>query len=173
MRKYLSAILGAVLFFSVSCEKTETKSDADDRKFISLKLDNRIYLAENPKATAYLPKLDDSNPDNDYPVMEITGTTYTGDYITFKLAVPELPFHTGPYPSSETGNSINIYLASSSGETLNSGNSGGFTINITRITSQFVEGVFSGAVQDVSGSGGTKVVQDGTFRAVLKYQESQ
>ncbi|SHL00186.1 hypothetical protein SAMN05444266_101867 [Chitinophaga jiangningensis] len=173
MRLYLSAILSAVLFFSVSCEKTETKTDADDRKFISMKLDNKIYLSENPKATAYLPKLDDSNPDNDYPVMEITGTTYTGDYITFKLAVPELPFHTGAYYSSETGNSMNIYLPSSNGETLNTGTSAGFVINITRINSQFVEGTFSGSLQDVSGSSSSRVVKDGTFRAVLKYQEAQ
>ena len=170
MRIIVTALLGAIMMLGISCEKTTTgNGDATDRKFISMKMGTRIQLSENPKAVVYLADPTSTNPDDQYPSMQITGTTYAGDYVTFTLAVPTLPFAPGAYPVTNTGNSMTIYLASSSGETLKTDpTAAGFTINITQINSQFVEGTFSGTLSS-SSSGGSTNIQDGTFRAVLKY----
>ncbi len=170
MRIIVTALLGAIMMLGISCAKTTNgNGDATDRKFISMKMGTRIQLSENPKATVYLADPASENPDDQYPSMQITGTTYTGDYVTFTLAVPELPFKPGAYPVTSTGNSMTIYMASTTGETLKTDPAAaGFTINITQINSQFVEGTFSGTISG-SSSGSTNV-QDGTFRAVLQYK---
>jgi len=157
------------MMLGISCGKTTTgNGDATDRKFISMKMGTRIQLSENPKAVVYMADPASANPEDQYPSMQITGTTYAGDFVTFTLAVPELPFTPGAYPVTSTGNSMSIYLASSTGETLKTDpTTAGFMINVTQINSQFEEGTFSGTLS--STSGGSTNTQDGTFRAVIKY----
>ncbi|MFB6455480.1 hypothetical protein ACE38W_09445 [Chitinophaga sp. Hz27] len=170
MRILISALLGAILMLGVSCEKSNNDtSDAIDRKFVSMKLDNRIYLSEKPQATIYTPNLVDEDPDNDYLTMEILATTYSGDNITFKLATDQPSFKPGVYYGNTTGNSMTMYLLSQSGATIVSDpTSSGFSITITKITSVYMEGTFSGTLTDPTG-GGTKTVRDGSFRSFVKW----
>ncbi|NIG52901.1 hypothetical protein [Chitinophaga sp. Cy-1792] len=171
MRILISALLGAILMLGVSCEKSTTNpNEATDRKFVSMKLDNRIYLAEKPQATIYTPNLVDEDPNNDYLTMEILATTYSGDNISFKLATDQPTFVPGVYYTNTTGNSMTMYLLSQSGSTLvTDPTSSGFTITISRINSLYVEGTFSGTLNDATGGTGTRTVRDGSFRSLVRW----
>ncbi|NLR79447.1 hypothetical protein [Chitinophaga eiseniae] len=166
MRILVTALLSAIVMLSISCKK-DSKDDAQRRKYVSMKLDNRVYLVDNPKGTIYAPNLTDENPNNDYPRLEITGQTYTGDVITMAMAAPSLPFAPGAYPATKTGNGMSIVLNSVYANTLVSTGSSDFVIRITRIDNMVVEGTFSGTLADQSAAGGPRSVQDGAFRAII------
>ena len=165
MRILVTALLGAVVMLNISCGKD--KEDSRQRRFISLKLDNKVYLSENPKGTIYVPNFTDQNPDNDFPRMEITGQSYSGDVITFTLTNVTLPFTPGVYPATKNGNGMLMALNSVSPVTLSSEGSANFYITITNIDNVAVEGTFSGTLTDISGAGGPRATQDGAFRAVI------
>ena len=165
MRILVTVLLGAVIMMSISCGKD--KDDSRQRRFISLKLDNRVYLSDSPKGTIYVPNFSDQNPDNDFPRMEITGQSYNGDVITFTLTNATLPFTPGVYPATKSGNGMLMALNSTSPATLSSEGSADFYITITNIDNVAVEGSFSGTLTDISGSGGPRAVKDGAFRAVI------
>ncbi|WP_143304574.1 hypothetical protein [Chitinophaga vietnamensis] len=168
MRILATALLGATMLMGISCGKDNDNNDSRSRRFISFKLDNRIYLSENPKAVIYLPNLTDNDPTNDYPRMEITGQSYTGDVITFTLATDAMPFKPGAYPVTQKGNSMSVLLNGSFPQQLGSDPaSGGFGINLTDVNNMTVEGNFSGTLYDKSGAGGPRAVTDGAFRAVV------
>ncbi|PSL49807.1 hypothetical protein CLV51_1011144 [Chitinophaga niastensis] len=164
MRIFVTALLSAVVLLSVSCGKD--KDDSRQRRFVSLKLDNKIYLSENPKGIIYLPNYTDENPLNDYPRMEITAQSYTGDVITFTLTAPAMPFTPGVYPARITGNNMLIALNGLFPSTLTSTGSADFYITITKIDNTSVEGTFSGTLTDINGIGGPRGVKDGAFRAI-------
>ncbi|MFY0252615.1 hypothetical protein ACDQ55_01550 [Chitinophaga sp. 30R24] len=165
MRIFVPILLSAIVLLSISCEKD--KDDSRQRKFISMKLDNYIYLSENPKGIIYVPNFSDENPDNDYPRMEITGQSYNGDVITFTLATPALPFTPGVYAATQKGNSMQMVLNSMLPTSLSSNSYGNFYITITRIDNIAVEGTFSGPLYDLTGIGGPRIVKDGAFRAII------
>jgi hypothetical protein len=165
MRTLITALLSAIVLLNVSCGKD--KDDSRQRKFISLKLDNKIYLSENPKGIIYVPDFTDENPLNDYPRMEITGQSYNKDVITFTLAAPTLPFKPGVYRAAAKGNGMLIALNGIYPSTLTSTGSADFYITITSIDNVMVEGTFSGTLIDQSGVGGPRAAKDGAFRAVV------
>lgn len=166
MRILVTALLSAITLLSISCGKDKNKDDSLKRRFISMKLDNKIYLSESPKGTIYVPNLTDENPDNDYPKMEITGQTYGGDQVSFTLAAAALPFKPGVYAATKKGNSMLMMLASTY-TTLTSEGSTDFYITITRIDNVTVEGTFTGTLKETTGAGGPRAVRDGNFRAVI------
>lgn len=165
MRTLVTALLSAVVILASSCGKE--KNDSKDRKFVSVKLDNRIFLSENPKGLIYAPDFTTGNPADEYPEMEITGKTSTGDIINFTMVAPALPFKPGAYPCSKEGNSIMIVVNSGSyPATYSSQGSSDCVITIGSIDNVSVEGTFSGTVKDLSGTG-TKTIRNGAFRAVI------
>jgi len=164
MRILVTALLGAITLLGISCEKS--KDDSRKRTFISMKLDNKVYLSESPKGTIYVPDLTDTNPNNDYPKMEITGQSYNGDQISLRLVAPARPFTPGVYAATKTGNGMLIMLASTY-TTLTSEGSADFFITITSIDNVKVEGTFSGSLKDTNGSGGPRGTRDGAFRAIV------
>ncbi|MEZ2443958.1 hypothetical protein QFZ51_001165 [Chitinophaga sp. W3I9] len=168
MRILVTAMLSAIVLLGISCGKD--KDDSRQRRFISLKLDDRVYLSENPKGIITLPNLTDENPDNDYPTMEITGQSYNGDVITFSLATASMPFKPGVYPATQKGNGLLIALNSTYYTNLTSAGSTDFQITITHIDNLNVEGTFSGTLKDASGAGGTRVTKNGAFRAMISQQ---
>lgn len=168
MRILVTAMLSAIVLLGTSCGKD--KDDSRQRRFISLKLDDKVYLSENPKGTITLPNLTDENPDNDYPTMEITGQSRNGDVITFSLATASMPFKPGVYPATQKGNGLLIALNSTYYTNLTSAGSTDFQITITRIDNVTVEGTFSGTLKDASGVGGPRVTKDGAFRALISQQ---
>jgi hypothetical protein len=165
MRKSVFAILSVFVFLTVSCSKT--KEDSRLRRFVSMKLDNRIVLSENPTGTIYMPDPADPNPGNDYPRMEITAKSYNGDVITFTLAKAELPFTPGVYAATGKGNGMTVATNSTSPTTYSSIGSTTFYITITQIDNVAVEGSFSGMLKDVMGAGSDAAVRDGAFRALI------
>ncbi|HEY9258055.1 hypothetical protein [Chitinophaga sp.] len=165
MRILVNAMLSAIVLLSISCTK-DKKDDSRQRRFVSMKLDNRIYLSENPKGTIYVPNFADENPDNDYPKMVLTGQTYNGDQLSFTLVAPTLPFTPGRYPATKKGNSMLIML-NSTYATLTSEGSTDFAITITRIDNVSVEGTFTGTLTETTGGGGPRAVRDGAFRAIV------
>lgn len=165
MRILVNAMLSAIVLLSISCTK-DKKDDSRQRRFISMKLDGRIYLSENPKGTIYVPNLTDENPDNDYPKMVIAGQTSGGDQVSFTLAAPTLPFTPGTYPATKKGNSM-LMLLNSTYTTLTSDGSTDFYITITRIDNVTVEGTFTGTLKETTGAGGPRAVRDGAFRAIV------
>lgn len=164
MRILVTALLSALVLLNISCGKD--KDDERQRRFISLKLDNRIYLAENPKGTIYVPDFTDENPDNDYPRMVIAGQSSSGDQISFTLAAPTLPFTPGVYSATKKGNSM-VMMLNSTYTTLSSEGSTDFAITITRIDNVTVEGTFSGTLKEVTNTAGTRTTRDGAFRSVI------
>ncbi|CAL1521602.1 hypothetical protein [Chitinophaga sp. MM2321] len=165
MRIFVTALLGAVVLLSASCGKT--KEDSRQRRFVSLKLDNRIYLCEDPKGVINLPDFTDQDPNNDYPKMEITGQSYNADVIRFTLVAPEMPFKPGVYPCTQEGNELLMVLNSAAPTTLSSQGSTNCYITITAIDNVTVEGTFNGTLSDVTGAGGPRTVKDGAFRAII------
>lgn len=165
MRILVNAMLSAIVLLSISCTK-DKKDDSRQRRFISMKLDNKIYLSESPKGTIYVPNFTDENPDNDYPKMVITGETYGGDQVSFTLTAPTLPFTPGTYPATKKGNSMLMAL-NSTYTTLTSEGSTDFYITITRIDNVTVEGTFTGTLKETTGAGGPRAVKDGAFRAIV------
>ncbi|SEW22863.1 hypothetical protein [Chitinophaga arvensicola] len=170
MRILVTAMLSAIVFLGISCGKDKDNNDSRNRRFVSMKLDNRVYLAENPQGVLTLPNLSDENPDNDYPTMKITATTYNGDALTFTLAAP-LAFTPGVYPATKKGNGMVVLLSSSYYSTLTSVGSTDFAITITSLDNTYVEGTFSGTLTDATGVGGPRVVKDGAFRAIITTQK--
>ncbi|MBC9931147.1 hypothetical protein [Chitinophaga qingshengii] len=165
MRILITALLSAVVILSSSCGKD--KDNSKDRKFVSVKLDNRIFLSENPKGLLYAPTFDPSDPTSDYAHMEITGKTKTGDIINFTMAGPGIPLKPGVYPCSQKGNGILMVV--NSGDYPASYSSQGSTdcmITITDINNIYVEGTFSGTLKDLNGVAGTRTIQNGAFRAI-------
>ncbi|MBO9729293.1 MAG: hypothetical protein J7623_11710 [Chitinophaga sp.] len=165
MRILVTALLSAIVLLTVSCSK-DKKDDSRQRKYVSMKLDNRIYLAETPKGIIYVPDLTDSDPNNDFPRMVITAQTYGGDQLSFTLAAPTLPFTPGTYPATKKGNGLLIML-NSSYTTLTSEGSADFYITITRIDNMMVEGTFSGTLKETTGAGGPRGLRDGSFRTTI------
>jgi hypothetical protein len=165
MRILVTALLSAITLLGISCGKDKEK-DNRQRRFISMKLDNKVYLSESPKGTIYVPDFTDPNPENDFPRMVLVGQTYTGDQLSFTLATATLPFPTGVYAASKKGNSLLIML-NSTYTTLTSEGSSDFSITITRIDNVTVEGTFSGTLKETTGAGGPRVVKDGAFRAIV------
>ncbi|MCW3462893.1 hypothetical protein [Chitinophaga nivalis] len=158
--------MSLIVLSNVSCKKSED-DNSRQRRFVSFKLDSKIYLAENPKGTIYVPNFSDDNPLNDFPKMEITAQSYTGDVITFTLATAALPFKPGTYPCTKKGNSMLIALNNSMRIALSSKASTDFYITITRIDNITVEGTFAGTLVDTTISSITKKATDGAFRAVI------
>lgn len=165
MRILVTALLSSIVLLTVSCSK-DKKDDSRNRKYVSMKLDNRIYLGETPKGIIYVPNFTDNDPNNDYPRMVISGQTYGGDQMSFTLATPTLPFTPGTYPATKKGNSLLIML-NSSYATLTSEGSTDFYITITRIDNMMVEGTFSGTLKETTGVGGPRGVRDGSFRTTI------
>lgn len=165
MRKSVFFLLGIVALFSVSCSKT--KDDSRLRRFVSMKMDTRIYLAENPTGTVYLPNFRDEDPENDYPRMEITARTYNGDVITLTLATNELPFKPGTYYATQKGNGMTMATNSVYSTTYSSNNSKTFYVTITKYDNIAVEGTFTGILKDVMGYSSDAAVRDGAFRALI------
>ncbi|HVI46941.1 MAG TPA: hypothetical protein VM802_18825 [Chitinophaga sp.] len=166
MRIFIPVLLGITMLLGISCQKD--KNDSQDRKFVSLKLDNKIYLSENPKGTVYVPDFTDTDPLNDFPKMEVIGQSYTGDVISLTLVAPALPFTPGIYPCSREGNTLQVILNNPYPVTLSSKGSSNCFINITRIDNVTVEGKFIGTLSDAGGSGLSRELKDGAFRAVIK-----
>lgn len=165
MRKSLFFLLGIVALLSVSCSKV--KDDSRLRRFVSMKMDNRIYLSENPTGVIYIPDPEEQNPEKQYPRMEITARSYNGDIITFTLAKAELPFTPGTYYATQKGNSMTIATNSIYATTYTSASSKMFYITIDKIDNIAVEGSFSGMLKDVMGYSSDVAVQDGAFRALI------
>jgi hypothetical protein len=165
MRILVSAMLSAIVLLGISCKK-DKKDDSLQRRFISMNLDNRIYLAESPKGTIYVPNFTDTDPNNDYPKMVLTGQTYGNDQISFTLIAPSLPFKPGTYPATKKGNSM-LMMLNSTYATLTSEGSTDFIITITNIDNVTVEGTFRGTLKETTGGGGPRAVRDGAFRAII------
>lgn len=170
MRILVTAMLSAFIFLSISCEKE--KDDSRNRRFISLKLDNRVYLAENPTGTITPGNVTDENPDNDYPTMTITGTSINGDNFTLTLAAP-VAFVPGVYPATKKGNGMVVMLTNNYYSALTSVGSTDFSITISNLDSRYVEGTFSGTLTDASGVGGPRAIKDGAFRAIVTVKQGQ
>ncbi|MEC5148290.1 hypothetical protein [Chitinophaga sp. 212800010-3] len=160
LRILMPALLSIIVLFSISCSKD--KNDSRKRNFISVKLDNKVYLSENPNGVIYVPITD---PVNNYPKMVISGQTKAGDIITLNFSTPAMPFVPGNYSMSRPGTSVTMDLNDQTGTRLTSGSN--FTLNLTYIDSYIVEGNFSGSL---SASAGASTVQalDGAFRATVK-----
>ncbi|WP_160716237.1 hypothetical protein [Chitinophaga solisilvae] len=166
MRILVTALLSTAVLLGSSCGK-ERKDDSRDRRFVSFKLDNKIYLSKDPKGIIHAPNFTDDDPLNDYPKMEISGQTYSGDLISLTLVAPVLPFKPGIYPCSKQGNSIIMVTNSNMPATLASGGSNSCFITISRIDNVNVEGSFSGPLRDISSISGSRTVRDGAFRAII------
>lgn len=166
MRILAAALLSTFVLLGISCGKDKDKDDSRQRRFVSVKLDNRIYLSENPKGVIHVPDFSDDETDNDYPKLEITGQTSTGDVISLSIVAPALPITPGTYPCTREGNSITMVLNSGYPATLTSQGSTDCVITINAIDNIAVEGTFTGTIKDITGAGGTKVISNGAFRAM-------
>ncbi len=165
MRILVTALLSAVVILGSSCGKD--KDDSKDRKFVSVKLDTKIYLSENPKGIAYAPNFQDDDPTNDYYRLEINGKTSNNDVISITMAGLTIPFPVGVYPCTRTGNSILVVINSGGyPATYSSQGSADCYLTITRSDNIMVEGTFSGTVKDLSGMAGTRTIKNAAFRAI-------
>lgn len=164
MRIFLSALLGACLFFSSACQEEKA---GPPRKFISFKLDNVVYLSENPTGILTAPNLTDNNPDNDAPTLLITGTSNRGDQISFSLISATNILQPGFYESTQ-GNSMTITFNGGVSVIGASENTGIFALQILNVNGNVVEGTFTGILNDLYGSNTPKVVSNGSFRAVYR-----
>lgn len=165
MRILVTALLSAVVILGSSCGKD--KDDSKDRKFVSVKLDNKIYLSENPKGVAYAPNFQDDDPTNDYYKLEINGKTVNNDIINFTMAGLKIPFPPGVYPCTKTGNSILVVINSGGyPATYSSQGSADCYLTVTYSDNIIVEGTFSGTVRDLSGVGGSQTIKNAAFRAI-------
>ncbi|MBC9911463.1 hypothetical protein [Chitinophaga varians] len=165
MRILVTALLSAVVILGSSCGKD--KDDSKDRKFVSVRLDNKIYLSENPKGIAYAPNFQDDDPNNDYYRLEINGRTVNNDIVNITMAGLTIPFPPGVYPCSKAGNSILVVINSGGyPATYSSQGSADCFLTVTSSNSITVEGTFSGTVRDLSGVGGSRTIKNAAFRAI-------
>jgi hypothetical protein len=164
MRQCLILLLLCVIS-ACSKDSNETK-----RKFISLQLDDFIIVAENPTAVITPPDLTDNDPNNDFPILKITGAGNSAGIINVNLISETIPFKKGNYLSTQRGNSMSVtFNDSTSVYTLLADNNNGYmSLNITEVQDSLIEGNFTGLLTDTTGTITTKVASYGSFRTIVK-----
>jgi hypothetical protein len=160
--RFVLAFLSLCLISACSKDNNETK-----RKFVSLQLDGLVILAENPKAAITGANLTDSDPNNDFPILKITGAGNSDETINFSLISESLPFKTGSYLSTQQGNGMSITFNDSVYTVLADNNNGYLALNISKVQDSLIEGDFSGLLADTTGTITVKTVTHGSFRAII------
>lgn len=142
-------------------------TDHPQRKFISLQLDEFVILAENPTAVLTPADLTDSDPNNDFPTLKITGAGNSNETINFTLVSESNLLRKGSYLSTQQGNGMAITFNDSVYTVLADNNNGYLALNISEVKDSLIEGNFSGLLADTSGTIALKTVTHGSFRAIV------
>ncbi|GAA3953968.1 hypothetical protein GO495_30480 [Chitinophaga oryziterrae] len=157
-------VLASLLCLISACSKDNKEPK---RKFISLQLDGLVILAENPSAAITAGNLTDADPNNDFPVLKITGAGNSDETINFSLISESEPFKKGSYLSTQQGNGMSITFSDSAYTVLADNSNGYMSLNITEVQDSLIEGDFSGLLADTSGTIALKTVTHGSFRAII------
>lgn len=157
-------VIVAILSLAIAC----SKDDEPLRKFISLRIDGHVILAENPTATFIPANLTDSDPNNDFPSLKITGVGASGEGLTFTLISETEAFKTGHYLSTQQGNGMAISYNDSAYTILADNNDGYMDFNLITVKDSLIEGTFAGLLADTSGTISVRPVTDGYLRAIVK-----
>jgi hypothetical protein len=165
MRIFLSALLCTCILFNTACQEEKV---GPPRNFISFQLDNKVVLSENPQGLLTAPNLTDNNPDNDYPTLLITGISYQGEMISFTLVSPTNIITPGLYESTKEGNGMTISAEGGVAVLGADNKTGMFSLTITSVTGNVIEGNFSGIIDNLYGGNTPKVLSKGSFRAIYK-----
>ncbi|SFD25073.1 hypothetical protein SAMN05518672_1011269 [Chitinophaga sp. CF118] len=150
--------------FASSCSKEADPS----RKFVSFQLDSLVVLSENPTAILTAANLTDTDPDNDYPSLKITGTGNHNETITFTLISETDSLRTGSYPSTQRGNGMAISYTESNSTLLADNTNGSLTFDIGDVQDSTIECYFVGSLVDTTGVLSNRQVTNGFIRAVVK-----
>jgi hypothetical protein len=156
-------VITAILCLAIAC----SKDDEPLRKFISLRVDGQVILAENPTAVITAANLTDSDPNNDFPILTITGTGGKDEEITFTLISETDTLKTGAYLSTQQGNGMSIHYNDSAYTMLADNNNGYLAFNLITVKDSLIEGTFSGLLEDTTGTLSIRPVTDGYLRAVI------
>jgi hypothetical protein len=157
-------VLAAILSLAIAC----SKDDQPLRKFISLRVDGQVILAENPTAVVIQPDLTDSDPNNDFPSLKITGVGGKGEGLTFTLISETYPFKKGSYLSTQQGNGMAVTYNDSAYTILADNNNGYMAFNLITVQDSLIEGNFSGLLADSTGTISIRPVTSGYLRAIIK-----
>ena len=157
-------VIAAILCIAIAC----SKDDEPLRKFISFKVGGQIIIAENPSAVITAANLTDSDLNNDFPTLKITGTGGKDEAISFTLISETDPFKTGSYLSTQQGNGMSITYNDSAYTMLADNNNGSLAFNLVTVRDSLIEGNFSGSLEDTSGTISARPVTDGYLRAIIK-----
>jgi hypothetical protein len=157
----LAAILSLVF---IAC----SKDDEPLRKFISMRVDGQVILAENPTAVLTAANLLDSDPNNDFPTLKITGLGSRGEGLTFTLISETDPFKKGYYLSTQQGNGMSVSYKDSIYTILADNNYGSLSFNLITVKDSLIEAKFTGNLEDSTGIISLRPVTDGYLRAVIK-----
>jgi hypothetical protein len=148
-----------------ACDKNEA---GPIRKFISLRVDGQVIIAENPVATLTAANITDSDPANDYPTLKITGTGGKAEALTFTLISETDPFRKGTYLSTQQGNGMSIKYNDSAYTILADNVNGYLSFELTKVQDTLIEGRFTGLLEDTTGTITIRPVTDGYLRAIFK-----
>lgn len=157
-------VIAAVLFLAIAC----SKDDQPLRKFISLRIDGAVILAENPAATFIPANVTDSDPNNDFPSLKITGVGASGEGLSFTLVSETDTFRTGHYLSTQQGNGMAVTYNDSTYTILADNNNGHMDFNLITAKDSLIEGTFTGLLADTTGTISVRPVTDGYLRAIVK-----
>lgn len=148
-----------------SCDKSES---GPVRKFISLRVDGQIIIAENPTALLTSPNVTDSDPNNDFPTLKISGVGEKGENVSLTFITETAPFKPGMYLSTQQGNSMSIAYNSGAYSIIADNNNGYLSFNLSSVRDSLIEGRFTGLLEDTTGTISIRPVTDGFLRAVVK-----
>jgi hypothetical protein len=158
-------VVACLICLISACDKNEA---GPLRKFISLRLDGQVIISENPTATLTAPNLTDSDPNNDFPTLKITGAGGKGEVLSFTLISETMPFKTGNYQSTQQGNSMSIAYNDSAYTLIADNNNGYLDFSLITVRDSLIEGKFTGLVEDTTGTISIRPVTDGYLRAIIK-----
>lgn len=157
-------VFASLLCLISACSKDNNETK---RKFVSLQLDGLVILAENPTAVLTPANLTDTDPNNDFPTLKITGIGNSDETINFSLISETDPFKKGSYLSTQQGNGMSITFNDSVYTVLTDNNNGYMALNISEVQDSLIEGDFSGLLADTSGTIALKTLTHGSFRTIV------
>lgn len=158
-------VLACLVCLFSACDKNEA---GPLRKFISLQISGQIVLAENPTAILTSANLTDSNPNNDFPTLKISGVGGKGEAISFTLVSEMAPFKKGRYESTQRGNGMQVSYNDKAYTLLADNNNGYLDLNVITLQDSLIEAKFSGLIADTTGKITTRAVTAGFVRAIIK-----
>lgn len=159
MRKLL-LLLAISTFVLASCKKDDN-SDAQRRKFVSMKLDNGFEIGENPQGVV---TFTDQSADNTagFPKLVVSGFSYNKLFFTFSITSTNSTLHPGVYTSAMADNSITMLDADANIMEADV-DQGQFSLTILSVQDSTIQGTFTATLIN-NVTGGSHIISNGAFR---------